>query len=378
MGVPFENSPNLTIGIELEMLIIDPQKQKTVAKSPQIIKKMHEEGHSRIKCEFNQSTIELESPISSTVSSCRSAIESDLKILRDCLAEEELSLIATGTHPFTSWMEMEFYPAERYHTIFNKMQILAKRMHVYGLHVHIGVASGEEAIGAINRSIQYIPYLLALSANSPFWNGIDTGLESFRYSVINSFPYAGIPPYFLNWEKFSEFFFLLQTRKVIKKMKDVYWHVRPSPDWGTVEFRICDIPSTLDEIMALTALVQCIVIQSLHEYKSDPAKGNYQTIYTLLPENMMMAQRYGLEGPICIGDALERISIREGLTNLLERLTPIAADYKCLEELNFIHEMMAIGNGALRQRRCFKHKNSLNEVVRMLENEFMTGKALIY
>lgn len=375
MSVPFKDSSNFTVGVELEILLTDPMTQKPLSSSPELIEFLHEKGYMRFKSEFNQATIEIESPISPNIPTCRSLLDSDLSILKDISEKQDFHIISVGTHPFTPWMEMKHYPGERYDKIVERMQIIARRIHVYGLHVHIGVPTGEDALTAMYSNLQYMPHLLALSANSPYWNGLDTGLESFRYGVMNSLPYADIPPYFANWEEFSSFFNILHKRKIVKKMKDIYWHIRPSPEFGTVEFRICDIPSTLDEAMALAALIQCLVVWALEDVKEHPEKRlKNETTYALLPENLMMAQRYGLDGEIFVGEEVERTPIKKDLEKLLSKLTPIAMEYGCLNELNIINQIIKMGNGAHRQRRCYRETQSYEEIVRMLECEFMTSE----
>ncbi len=375
MSVPFKDSSNFTVGVELEILLTDPKTQKPLSSSPELIEFLHEKGYMRFKNEFNCSTLEIESPISPNIPTCRSLLDSDLTILKEISQQQNFHIISVGTHPFTPWMEMIHYPGERYEKIVERMQIIAKRIHVYGLHVHVGVPTGEDALTTVNSTLQYMPHLLALSANSPYWNGLDTGLESFRYGVMNSLPYADITPYFSNWKEFSSFFNTLHSRKIIKKMKDIYWHIRPSPDFGTIEFRICDIPSTLDEAMGLAAMIQCLVVWALEDVKKHPEKRlKNETVYALLPENIMMAQRYGLEGKIFVGEDLERISIKEDLERLLSTLAPIAIEYGCINELKIINQIIKMGNGAHRQRRCFKETQSHAEVVRMLEREFMTSE----
>jgi glutamate---cysteine ligase / carboxylate-amine ligase len=375
MSVSFNKSKDFTLGVELEVLLTDPHTQKPYPSSPELINLLHESGYMRFKSEFNRSTIEIESPVSPNVPTCRSLLESDLNILKEIAQNDDFSVIAVGTHPFTPWMDMEPSPGERYDKIVERMQIIAKRIHVYGLHVHVGLSRKEDALTVMNSSLQYIPHLIALSANSPYWGGLDTGLESFRFGVMDSIPFADIPPYFSNWEEFSNFLNILKKRKIIKKMKDVYWHIRPSPDFGTIEFRVCDIPPTLDEAMALAAMIQCLVIWIINDVKKHPEKRlKDEVTYAILPENIMMAERYGLEGEIFTGEELERVSIKKDIARLLHMLTPIATEYGCLNELNTINQIITMGNGAHRQRRCFRETKSHQEVVRMLEQEFFTSK----
>lgn len=379
MAIAFNRSHNYSVGVELEIMLTDPDTQKPLSTSPELIDFLHDKGYMRYKSEFNRATIEIESVVSPNVPTCRSMLDTDLALIKDLSEQQNFHVISVGTHPFTPWMEMQHYPGERYEKIIERMQIIAKRIHVYGLHVHIGVENGEDALAAIYGNIQYIPHLLALSANSPYWNGLDTGLESFRFGVMDSVPYADIPPHFLNWEEFSFFFNILYERKIVKKMKDVYWHIRPCPNFGTVEFRVCDIPATLDEAIALTAMIQCLVIRAIEEVKKHPEKRlKNETVYALVPENLMMAQRYGLDGKIFVGDSLERVSIREDLERLLPLLIPIATEYGCLSELNLINQIIKMGNGAHRQRRCFRETKSYEEVVRMLEREFMTSEVTTF
>lgn len=372
MLVDFSKSKKFTIGIELELLLIDPKTLKPASLSPEVLEILHSTGNIRFKSEFNRATVELDTPVCHSIEECRSVLSSNLELIQNLGKEKNFSVIATATHPFTPWMEMKHFPSERYEHLINKLQIIAKRVHVYGLHVHIGLSSGEEALTVVNESLKYLPHLLALSTNSPFWGGVDTGLESFRFGVMSSLPYADIPPYFSDWTEFSLFFNILKNRKIIEKMKDLYWHVRPSPDFGTVEFRVFDIPPTLDEALALAALVQSLVIFILEDVKKHPEKRiKDETVYALLPENLMMAQRYGLEGEIFTGSNIERVSIREEVHHLLEKLKPIAVEYENAQELQTIYEILHQGTGAKRQRNIFKKSKNLLSVVEMLNKSLI-------
>jgi carboxylate-amine ligase len=244
-------------------------------------------------------------------------------------------------------------------------------MNVYGLHVHVGVQDGNLALAISNALVRYLPHLLALSANSPFWQGLDTGMQSSRINIMESFPFAGIPPQFNQWEEFKSYCETLYRMGAICSLKDLYWHIRPNLQYGTVEFRICDAMSTLDETMALVALIQSLVVfagDNLHT-------GSKEWFWTkeqqwIAPENQWIAARYGLDGIIITDINGKRERISDSILQLVENLSATAKQLNCLEELQSINQIAARGNGAQRQRSIFMETLSLKEVVADSMREF--------
>lgn len=367
MDMHFNGSENLTIGVELELQLIDPTTRNLTSGAMNILKECQKAQFPRVKKEVHQSMLEVDTPICQSVKECRQHLDEALNFLFQIAEGLNIKCAISGTHPFQQWSDRRIFPAERFLFFYRKYRWLAKRITVYGLHVHIGVETGDEAIAVMNGMIQYLPYLLALSSSSPFWGGKNTGVSSCRLGIMESFPYAGIPPYFANWTDFSIYYNLLHQTKAISSLKDLYWHIRPNPTFGTVEFRICDGMPTLTETMALVALIQCLVARSKEESSSST---HFHRL--IAPENLWRAARDGLKALLIVNKYGHTRPITEEICSLMESLKPFAKELDCEEELSFIHQMIAGGSSADRQRRVFRKTNSLISVVDSIVEELQS------
>jgi carboxylate-amine ligase len=281
-----------------------------------------------------------------------------------------LKLAIAGTHPFQLWADRLISENDRYERLHRKYQWLVQRMNVYGLHVHVGVQSGELALAISYALAPYLPHLLALSANSPFWQGKDTGMQSCRCSIMESLPYSGPPPLFQSWAEFEKYYEALHTVGAISSIKDLYWYIRPNLEYGTLEFRICDAISTLDETMAVVALIQCLVCSASEDIKTNPTKSSYNREFQwIIPENQWNAARYGLKAIVAMPDGRKE-NIADGILQLIKRLTPTAEKLDCLEDLMHIQHMVEQGNNAEKQRRLFQTTQSLQALVSSSISDF--------
>lgn len=357
MSLEFVGSPKPTIGVEIELQIIDP---KTLDLTPQAELLLNKCRVDRVTAEIHQSMIEINSEVSDDVKQCREFLNARMQSLNTLANELGLQIAISGTHPFQRWEERLITNDERYQDLLQKYRWLVRRMNVYGLHVHVGVKSGEQALKISNALVRYLPHLLALSANSPFWQGIDTGMQSSRVNIMESFPLSGIPPQFHSWEEFEHYCETLKRTGAIGSIKDLYWFIRPNLKFGTIEFRICDALSTLDETMALVALIQSLVVFVSNDAQEWVWSKEEQWI---APENQWHAARDGLDGVIT-DSAGNRQKISESVQELIEKLSPTARSLNCLEELQSINQMITHGNGAQRQRKLFEETGSLLDVVK--------------
>lgn len=370
MAIAFASSPRPTIGVEVELQLIDPQTLDLTARSIELLKLCAQRKIQRIKAELTQSMIEIDTEVSTDVKECRRSLELRLLALRALCEDLGVKLCVAGTHPFQHWTERKIYPSPRYEYLLQKFQWLARRITVYGLHVHIGVKSGEHAVAISNHILKYLPHLLALSTSSPFWEGADTGMESCRLSVLESFPLSGLPYYFPDWLGFEDYCETLLGLGAIASLKDLYWFIRPSPGYGTLEFRICDGIPTVTETMAVVALIQALVVfidQGLHD-GSRPRKVSMRR-YWIAPENCWIAARDGLDGMIIREETGQRVKIADELLLLVDRLRPVAQKLNSDEELLHIKQMIRNGSSAKRQRARFAATQSLPAVVKGLINE---------
>jgi carboxylate-amine ligase len=370
MALEFIGSSKPTIGVEIELQILDSESLDLTPKAELLLEKCQLFGLDRVKAEIHQSMLEVDSEISDDVKQCREFLSSRIRQLNLMANELGLQLAVSGTHPFQRWSDRLISNQDRYQNLYQKYQWLVRRMNVYGLHVHIGVNSGEQALKLSKALIRYLPHLLALSANSPFWQGVDTGMQSSRISIMESFPLAGIPQPFNHWNEFEHYCETLMHAGAIFSIKDLYWFIRPNLEFGTLEFRICDAPSTLNETMALVALIQTLVVFVSENLEANPNEWLWKKEQQwIAPENQWTSARDGLEG-IIITDRGQKEKISESILQLLDRLAPTARSLNCIEELQYIHHMVSIGNGAQRQRNIFKQTQSLREIVNASIQEF--------
>jgi carboxylate-amine ligase len=262
------------------------------------------------------------------------------------------------------------YPAERYAQIEERLAWLTYQRIVFGLHVHVGVPSGDMAVGVIGMLVQNLPHLLALSANSPFWNGVDTGLASCRAALYRLLPHAGVPRYFRNWKEFRTFYRVMEDCQAIRSPRDIYWDIRPQPMLGTVEFRICDTPPTLAATLGVVALIRCLVIsaQRLLQERPKLLRGDMRRHWIAI-ENKWLATRYGLKAMYIRTPSGKRRPLAHDLAELINRLIPIAretGDYPFLAALLPIEQFET---GAERQRRLYRESGSWKALI-----DDMTGR----
>lgn len=373
MELEFIGSSRPTIGVEIELQIIDRETLDLTPKSNVLINICKSRGLKRVKAEVHQSMIEIDTEISINAKQCKDFLIARIQHLSAIAEELNLKLAISGTHPFQRWVERLITPKHRYQNLYQKYQWLVRRMNVYGLHVHVGVKSGEEAISISNSLAQYLPHLIALSANSPFWQGLDTGMHSSRINIMESFPYAGNPLQFNNWKEFEHYYSTLHQVGAITSLKDLYWHMRPNLQYGTLEFRICDAMSNVNETIALVALIQSLVVYASEHMALDPKKRKWaKELQWIAPQNQWVAARDGLEGIIITDINGKKEKISDSIYQLLETLEPTAKNLECFEELQEIKGIIKNGNGAQRQRKIFAETHSLTEVVSNTIREFQT------
>ena len=371
MPITFASSQKATLGVEMELMLIDPQTRELVKGGSEVIAEMgsgHPEGvHPKAKPEFLQSTVEIITGICESVDEARRDLGRSLDEVRHFAAARGLELACAGTHPFSDPTLQEITLNDRYARLLDEMQWPARQMQIFGIHVHVGVRSGEKAIAMVNALSSYIPHLLALSASSPYWMGHDTGLASSRSKVFEQLPTAG-PPWQLNgWAQFERFMDTLIAARSISTVREVWWDIRPHPGFGTIEMRVCDGLPTLREVTAVAALTQCLV----QRYDSLIDRG-----YTLpmprpwlVRENKWRAARHGLDATIIVDELGTTVPLRDSITELVHELAPVADRLGCWTELSAILAIMERGPSYIRQREVVAAGGSLQDVVDSLVAE---------
>ncbi len=363
--IPFNSSPNPTLGVELELQIQDPTTHNLKSGSVLLLDRLGD--HPKIKQELTQSTIEVITGICNNVAETRADLTASIRELYDLADEFDLDFASAGTHPFAQWRDQDIYPNDRYQNLVEKIQWPARRLLIYGLHVHVGVSSGEKAIAILNGLTTYIPHLLALSASSPFIDFENTGLASARSKIFEGMPTAGLPFRLNSYGEFQRFINTLVRAHAIESIREIWWDIRPHPGFGTLEIRICDAPSTLREVAALTALTQCLTVRMSNNYEDGiPVDVLHPWI---VRENKWRATRHGLNAEVIISNEGDQMALREHISQLLDELAPYAKDLDCSTELADTQLILSDGASYERQLRRYEETGRFEDVVAGLTEE---------
>jgi len=364
--------PTFTIGIEEEYQTIDPVTRDLRS---HIHAEMIEKGklllQERVKAEMHQSVVEVGTRVCANIKDAKKEV---VKLRRDMVMlakENNLRLASAATHPFADWRVQEIYPDERYHNIVEDMQLVARANLIFGLHVHVGVEDRETAIHLMNHARYFVPHILALSTNSPFWLGMNTGLKSYRCKVFDKFPRTNIPDYFPSWGEYENFINLLIKTRCIDNAKKIWWDIRPHPFFNTLEFRVCDIPMRVDESIALAALIQATVAKLYKLYSANQGFRLYRR--ALIMENKWRAARYGLNGSLIDFGKQSEVPVRDLIQEYLAFVDDVVDELDSREELNYIHTIMEMGTGADRQIKVFEQSGDLKKVVDFIIEETEVG-----
>ncbi len=362
-------SESYTVGIEEEVMLLDPHDWSLAQRIDDVLPQFSAGLASRLTAETHGAAIEL---ATSPHQAAESAAE-ELGSLRSALAAElagaELRAAGAGTHPFALWTETQISSGARYQLVYESMRELARREPTFALHVHIGVADPDAAIALHNQLRTHLPLLLALSVNSPFWQGRDTGLASARTSIFQAFPRVGIPRAFVSYDDYIESVDLLLRCNAFPESTFLWWDVRPQPKFGTVEVRIMDAQATTAETGALTALVQAIAHLELEECHHADADRLIESP-EVLAENRFLASRDGMDARLIDPVAERRVPARQLLDRLLDAIRPHAADLGCEDALESV-TMLARETGASRQRRIAGKHDELPQLVESLSDWFV-------
>ena len=367
----FRPSPETTLGVELELQIIDQETGDLAHGAVPLLKACAEEGVEGVTAELMQSMFEVKTGICRNVGEVRDQLVPTLTRVRNIATSLGYELALGGTHPFSRTTASVVFPAERYERIMERLAWLTYQRVVFGLHVHVGVPSGDRAIAVTSMLVKYLPHLLALSANSPFWQGVDTGLSSCRAALYRLLPHAGVPRHFRTWKEFRNFCQVMMDCKAIGSFKDIYWDIRPRPDFGTIEFRICDMPPTLGITLGIVALTHCLVISCLRLLEERPQlrRGDMRRHWVAI-ENKWLATRYGLGAMYIRTPTGKRRQLRQEVADLVEKLTPIAREHGDQPFLAGLGPIDKFESGAARQRRLYREVGSWKAVIDDMTRRF--------
>ena len=367
MELAFGRSAPFSLGVEEELQLVSAESYDLVSRYGEIAEAADDD---RVKPELMQSTAEVVTGVARTVEEVIADVAELRRRVAAAAAERGARISSAGTHPFARWEHQDITEEERYARLVEKMQWVAERELIFGLHVHVGIATAEAAIGVANAMRTWVPELLALSGNSPFWQGRDTGLASARSKVFDSFPRSGLPPAFGSWEEFE---LLVERGARTNSFPDytyIWWDVRPHPRLGTIEIRACDGQTRLESVAALVALVQSLVATLVERFERD---GRLPTeAITLIAENKWRAARYGLDANLIWLARDEERPAREAVAELLELARPAAHRLGCESELGGVEAICRRGSGADEQRFVRQEADSLLALVQWLVEQTVT------
>jgi carboxylate-amine ligase len=360
-----------TLGIEEEFQIIDPATRELRSHVEQIMDDGKMLLAERVKTEMHQSVVEVGTDICRTVQDARRAVTGLRSDLWKLARGRGLTIAASGTHPFSHWVDQKITKGERYEGIVEDMQQVARANLIFGLHVHVGIPDREVAIQVMNMARYFLPHLFALSTNSPFWVGRNTGFKSYRVKVFERFPRTGIPDAFESLAEYNGYLDLLVKTKCIDNAKKIWWDIRLHPFFDTIEFRVCDIPMRVDETIALAGLMQALVSKLHKLLKKNLTWRNYRR--RLLDENRWRASRYGLDGKLIDFGKQEEVPTRALILELLELVDTEIDEFGSRKEVNYIHEILKHGTGADRQLAVWHKTHDTRAVVDHIVAETTAG-----
>jgi glutamate---cysteine ligase / carboxylate-amine ligase len=357
-----------TIGVEEEFQIIDPETLELRSHVVQLISSAAARGvGDLVKQEMHQSIVETGTKICENVSELRLEMHRTRSELVMAAESTGLRVAAAGTHPFSSWIDQVISPGERYQHIVEEMGQLARSLLIFGMHIHVAMPDKQTTIDLMNMVRYFLPHLLALSTSSPFWMGRNTGLKSFRTTVFRRFPRTGIPDIFESWSEYENFVHLLIKLNCIDNGKKIWWDVRPHPTYGTLEFRMFDTATRVEEVVAIAALTQAIVVKLHRLYTHNQSWRIYRR--ALIEENKWRAARYGIEGKLIDFGREAEVPVRELMLELIDLLDDVVDDLGSRSAVEYIHTILNEGTSAERQLRVYQQTGDLKEVVKHLVME---------
>jgi carboxylate-amine ligase len=360
----FNSSPRPTLGVELELALVDEQTMALSSSIQRVLEQVPENLEGRIKPELMQCYLEVNTEICRTIGEAEADLCEKLRVVESITDSLGLQLYWTATHPFSVWQEQQITPNERYARLINILQDVGRRLVTFGLHVHVGVDTGDKAVMICDRIMRHLPVLLAVSSNSPWWNNRVSGLQSHRSKIMESLPTAGLPSLLRNWSEYVWLIRHLVETGFIGSIRDIWWDVRPHHNFGTVEVRVCDMPGNLADSMAIASFIHCLVCALSEEID----QGTYQRDChpMVVRQNKWRAARYGLDAQLVDSFTHQQHPAREILVDLIRRLYPMAEQLQCVPYMQRLMEMAGGPTWADRQLALLKETNDPREVVRRM------------
>ncbi|MBK6827844.1 MAG: carboxylate-amine ligase [Chitinophagaceae bacterium] len=365
------NYKTFTLGVEEEYMVLDPVTFELKSNEQKIVQEGQKAIKDKVKAEMHQAVVEVGTDICADADEAWQDVSNLRKTISGIAGELGFAMGASGTHPFSHWESQLITDHIRYNEIVNELQEAARSNLIFGLHVHVGMESREMANHIANSTRYFLPHIFALSTNSPFWEGRMTGYKSFRTKVFDKFPRTGIPDAFDSIEAYDNYVKLLIKTNCIDNAKKIWWDLRVHPFFNTVEFRICDIPLTVDETITLASLFQAVCARI---YMLRSKNLNFiQYSRALLNENKWRASRYGVDGQLIDFGKEEEVNTRALLYELLDFLDPVLDHLGSRHRIAYIHKMLENGTGADRQLAAFEKSKNLTDVARYIQQQYLAG-----
>ncbi len=360
-----------TLGIEEEFQTIDPVTRNLRSHMSKLVEDGKITLKERVKAEMHQAVVEVGTNICHNIQEAREEVTYLRKMILDLAEKQDLQVAAAGTHPFADWVDQLITDDPRYDQIIDEMRDVARGNLIFGLHVHVGIESRNEGIQIMNAVRYFLPHIYALSTNSPFWCGRNTGFKSYRSKVFDKFPRTGIPDFFSSAAEYDEYLALLIKTNCIDNGKKIWWDIRLHPFFNTIEFRMCDVPMRTDETICLAAIMQALVAKIHKLHSQNLSFRPYRRM--LINENKWRAARYGISSKLIDFGKQEEVEYKVLIHELLEFIDDVVDDLGSRKEIGYIHQILEMGTGADRQLAVFEETGSLNAVVDYIVSETKIG-----
>lgn len=360
---------HFTLGVEEEYMVLDPQTRELKSHEQKIVQEGQKIIKDKVKAEMHQAVVEVGTDICQDIDEAYKDVSTLRKTITQIAGDLGLWIAASGTHPFSHWERQLITDHVRYNEIVNELQEAARSNLIFGLHVHVGMEDRKMAVHIANSARYFLPHVYALSTNSPFWEGRKTGYKSFRTKVFDKFPRTGIPDYFESFDAYESYVNLLIKTNCIDNAKKIWWDLRVHPFFNTVEFRICDVPMTIEETIAIAALFQAICAKL---YKLRNQNMNFIMYHrTLINENKWRASRYGIDGSLIDFGKESEVNTRVLIYELLDFVDDVVDQLGSRHAINLVHKILEQGTGADRQLEVYSHRQNLTDVVDYIHSQFL-------
>ena len=362
--IDFNSNDRPTLGIEIELGLVDDRTMALSSSFAKMADRLPADSATQLKPELMQCVVEIITGVCETVDDAETDLREKIATVEAAADELDLRLWWGATHPFSPWREQQVTPDDRYLQLVELLQELARRLVTFGLHVHVGVDSGDKAVMICDRIMRHLPTLLALTSSSPFWEGRQTGLQSHRSKLMEGLPTAGMPTLMRNWSEYVWLVNHMVDTGFINTIREIWWDVRPHHSFGTVEVRVCDMPGNLEDTLAIAALIQCLVKALSDEIDS----GTYQHDChpMMVRQNKWRATRFGTGAMLVDSFTYEVVTVAEVVDDLVSRLMPVAAELGCEHQLEHCRHIAASPSWADRQLSILAETDSAEEIVRQL------------